>query len=221
VPVGLRGLLLAALFGSVQSTVNSVLNSTSTIVTLDLYKRLIKKDAPDKHYVVFGIWATVFFLALSIALGCVINRLSSGLFVYIQSLYAFFAPPFAAVFLLGILSKRINGTGASIAVVSGFIFGLLMKLYVEYVPDHLAVVEPFGNQSIFNWVFCVVVCVAASLLTPPPRPEQVGNDMTINWRRLNLFSDLGDHWYTSVILWWGLFAGIVVALIVAFSGLFN
>ncbi len=221
VPVGLRGLLLAALFGSVQSTVNSVLNSTSTIVTLDLYKRLIRKDASDKHYVVFGIWATVFFLAVSIGLGCVINRISSGLFVYIQSLYAFFAPPFAAVFLLGILSKRINGMGASIAVVAGFVFGIAMKLYVEYVPGHLAVFEPFGNQSIFNWLFCAVLCVVASLMTAPPRPEQVGDDMTLNWRRLNIFSDLGDRWYTSVILWWGLFAAIVAALLLVFSGLFN
>lgn len=221
VPVGLRGLLLAALFGSVQSTVNAVLNSTSTIVTLDLYKRLIKKDASDKHYVVFGIWATVFFLAFSIALGCVIDKLGGGLFVYIQTLYAFFAPPFAAVFLLGILFRRINGTGATAAVVSGFVFGILMKLYVEYVPGHMPVFEPFGNQSIFNWLFCVVVCTAVSLCTAPPAPEQVTDAMTLNWRRLNIFAELGDRWYHSVTLWWGGFAAIIAALMLAFSGLFS
>jgi len=221
VPVGLRGVLLAALFGSVQSTVNAVLNSTSTILTLDIYKRLINKHAPDKHYVTYRIWATVAFLVISILLACVINKLGSGLFVYIQSLYAFFAPPFAAVFLLGILFKRINGWGAAAAVVTGFAFGILKKVYVEVVPDHLVVVEPFGNQAFFNWIFCVVVCVAVSLVPPRPRPEQVGDDMTINWRHVNILGGLGDRWYTSVILWWGGFAGILILLIVLFSGLFS
>jgi SSS family solute:Na+ symporter len=221
VPVGLRGMLLAALFGSVQSTVNAVLNSTSTILTLDIYKRLINKNAPDKHYVIFGIWATVAFLVLSIILGCVINQLGSGLFVYVQELYAFFAPPFAAVFLLGILFKRVNGQGAALAVVTGFIFGILMKVYVQVVPNHIEIVEPFGNQAIFNWIFCVIVCAAVSLLTPPPRPEQVSDDLTVNWGRMNLFGGLGNRWYTSVILWWGIFAAIIIALVTAFSGLFS
>jgi SSS family solute:Na+ symporter len=221
VPMGLRGLLLAALFGSVQSTVNAVLNSTSTIVTLDLYKRLINKDAPDKHYVHFGIAATVFFLIVSILLGCVINTLGSGLFVYIQELYAFFAPPFAAVFLLGILFKRINGFGASVAVVAGFVFGVLMKVYVQLAADPIGVVVPFGNQAIFNWLFCVVVCAGASLLTAPPKPEQVSDTLTINWRNLNIFEGLGDRWYTSVVFWWGGFALGVAALVVYFSGLFS
>jgi SSS family solute:Na+ symporter len=221
VPLGLRGLFLAALFGSIQSTVNSVLNSTSTILTLDLYKRLINKNASDKHYVVFGMWATAIFLLLSIVLAGFIEKLGGGLFIYIQTLYAFFAPPFAAVFLLGILFRRINGQGAAAAVVSGFVFGILMKVYVQIVPHHLEIVEPFGNQALFNWLFCVIVCVAVSLATPPPNPEQVGDRMTINWRHLNIFDGLGDKWHQSVIFWWGGFAGILILLILAFSGLFS
>ena len=221
VPLGLRGLFLAALFGSIQSTVNSVLNSTSTILTLDLYKRLINKNASDKHYVVFGMWATAIFLLLSIVLAGFIEKLGGGLFIYIQTLYAFFAPPLAAVFLLGILFRRINGQGAAAAVVSGFVFGILMKVYVQIVPHHLEIVEPFGNQALFNWLFCVIVCVAVSLATPPPNPEQVGDRMTINWRHLNIFDGLGDKWHQSVIFWWGGFAGILILLILAFSGLFS
>ena len=138
-----------------------------------------------------------------------------------QELYAFFAPPFAAVFLLGVLFKRIDAQGASVAVVLGFLFGILMKVYVQMVPNHIEIVEPFGNQAIFNWLFCVIVCVAVSLMTPPPRPEQVGDDLTVNWRRLNIFSGLGERWYTSVVVWWGIFAAIVFTLIVIFSGLFS
>src|SRR5690606_3238468 len=58
VPVGLRGLLLAAFFGAVQSTLNSVLNSTATVFTLDIYKGLINRHADDATLVRVGVSAS-------------------------------------------------------------------------------------------------------------------------------------------------------------------
>ena len=229
VPVGLRGLFLAALFGAIQSTVNSVLNSTATIFTLDVYKRLLRPEATDRHLVRVGVWSSAIVLVIAIVLGGFIGRLSGSLFIYIQSLYAFFAPPFAAAFLLGILWKRINGPGATAAVVLGFAFGILMKVYVQFdmeiqavlpfVPEHPTWLAPYANQSAINWCFCAVVCVAVSLMTPPPRPEQVTDEVTVNWRKLNLFGNLGSHWYTSVVTWWLLFVLAIAALLFLFSGL--
>jgi len=86
VPVGLRGLFLAALFGAIQSTVNSVLNSTSTVFTLDIYKRMWRRDASDKEIVWVGVWATVVILIISIILAGFVDRFGRGLFVYIQEL---------------------------------------------------------------------------------------------------------------------------------------
>lgn len=229
VPVGLRGLFLAALFGAIQSTVNSVLNSTATIFTLDIYKRLLRPRASDRHLVKVGVLSSAIVLLVAIVLGGFIGRLGGSLFIYIQSLYAFFAPPFAAAFLLGILWKRINGTGATVAVVLGFAFGILMKVYVQFdtaiqtwlplVPDHPAWLAPYANQAAVNWCFCALVCVAVSLMTPPPRPEQVTDQVTVNWRKLNLFDNLGTRWYTSVVTWWGLFVLMIVTLLLIFSGL--
>ena len=219
VPVGLRGLFLAALFGAIQSTVNSVLNSTSTIFTLDIYKPLIRKDSSEIELVRMGMWSSVVILVISIVLAGNIGRLGGSLFVYIQSLYAFFAPPFSAIFLLGILFRRINGPGAAAAVVSGFIMGILIKITVQtqYHPEWL---EPFGMQAIVNWGFSVLVCVAVSLLTAKPGPDQVNDTLVINWRRMNIFQELGSRWYTSVILWWGIFAIVITLLMLFFSGLF-
>ncbi len=218
VPVGLRGLFLAALFGAIQSTVNSVLNSTAAVITLDLYKRLINSDASDKHYVVFGRLMTAIVLAISIVFAGFIGHIQGSLFVYIQTLYAFFAPPFGAVFLLGVLWRRINGPGAVAAVFAGFVFGIAMKVYVEFF-NHPAWIEPYAIQGILNWAFCVLLCIGVSLLTPPPRPEQVSDQLTINWRELNIFRDLGAHWYTNVVTWWALFVAIILILVVVFSGL--
>ncbi|HJN11991.1 MAG TPA: sodium/solute symporter [Pirellulaceae bacterium] len=220
IPTGLRGLFLAALFGAVQSTVNSVLNSTATVFTLDIYKRMLNPTAGEKHLVRVGMVSSVVILVISIVIAGFINRLGGSLFVYIQSLYAFFAPPFGAVFLLGVLWRRINGTGALVAVFSGFVFGIAMKLYVQFVPDHPTWLEPYAIQGITNWAFCVVVCIAVSYLTPPPSAEQITDQLTFNWQKLNIFDDLGQHWYTSVITWWGLFVVAILSLLLVFSGLY-
>ena len=214
VPAGLRGLFLAALFGAIQSTVNSVLNSTATVFTIDIYKRQLNKKATEKGLVRVGMLSTIFFLVISIVLAGYIDRFGGSLFVYIQSLYAFFAPPFAAVFLLGILFKRINGKGATAAVFIGFVFGILMKLYIQFCPAHPLWLEPYANQAMVNWIICVITCVAVSLLTAPPAPEQVTDQLTLNWKHLNIFDGLGDRWSNSVPLWWAIFVVLISALII-------
>jgi SSS family solute:Na+ symporter len=187
-------------------------------VTLDVYKRALRPEASEKHLVRVGMWASVVILLISIGLAGFIDRLGTGLFVYIQSLYAFFAPPFAAVFLLGILWRRINGQGAIAAVVLGFAFGIAMKVYVQYAANPIPWIVPYAMQSIVNWTFCAIVCVGISLLTARPRPEQVTDQLTFNWSRLNIFQGLGSHWYTHVVLWWGLFVLLIGGLVVVFSG---
>ena len=218
VPVGLRGLFLAALFGAIQSTVNSVLNSTSTIVTLDIYKRMFRPQASDQQLVRVGVISSVIILAFSIVLGGFVGRLGGSLFEYIQSLYAFFAPPFAAVFVLGILWRRINGTGALVTVISGFVLGIAIKLYLTIAAEPPAWLAPYANQASINWFVCLAVCISVSLLTSPPQAEQVTDQLTFNWRKINIFDGLGERWYTSVVTWWGLFIVTILALFVLFSG---
>jgi solute:Na+ symporter, SSS family len=220
IPPGLRGVFLAAFFGAIQSSINSVLNSTATVFTLDIYKQLVQPRASDRQLVRAGMISSVVILIISVTLAGFINRLGGSLFEYIQTLYAFFAPPFSAVFVLGILFRRINGRGAMVAVFTGFVFGIAMKLYVQFVPGHVAWIEPFAMQGVVNWAFCTVLCIVVSLMTAPPRPEQVTDELTFNWHKVNIFGELGAHWYTSVVLWWGLFAVIITGLIMVFSGLY-
>jgi SSS family solute:Na+ symporter len=220
IPTGLRGLFLAALFGAIQSTVNSVLNSTATVVTLDIYKRQIHRNASERRLVRVGMVSSVVILLLSMVLAVFVGRFNAGLFVYIQTWFAFLAPPFAAVFLLGILFRRINAAGATTAVIAGYALGIAVKVYLARTADAPTWLVPFANQAIINWLFCVVICVVVSLITPPPAPQQVTDQLTFNWRKLNIFDGLGEKWYTHVVLWWGLFVVITTALIVYFSGLF-
>ena len=220
IPVGLRGLFLAALFGAIQSALNAVINSTATVFTIDIYKRLLRPDAPERHYVRVGVIASAVVTVLGIVLAPGISRMGHGLFVYIHTLFAFFAPPFASVFLLGILFRRINTPGATVTVFAGFAFALLVKLYVQYVPGHPLWIEPFAMQAFVVWLFCTITCVVVSLLTPPPPPEKITDKLTFNWRTLNITQQLGGRWYRNVVFWWLLFVVLVLGILFLLSGLF-
>ncbi|ANY19354.1 Sodium/glucose cotransporter [Tsuneonella dongtanensis] len=200
IPIGIKGVLLAALFGAIQSTVAAVLNSTSTILTLDFYKRFFNPAASEHSLVGLGRIITAVVLALAIGLGIWISTLGESLFVYIQELYTFFAPPFSAIFLLGTLWRRINGTGALWTVILGFAFGIAVKIMVQTgsAPDLLV---PYANQGLLNWALCMVLCTLISLATPPPLPAQVTDDLAFNFRKMNLGGGLGGPWYKSVPFW--------------------
>lgn len=217
IPMGLRGLFLAALFGAIQSTINSVVNSTATVFTLDIYKKYFKPDLDGRQIVRVGMIVSICVLLIAIALGGYISQMKGSLFIYIQSLYAFFAPPFSAIFLLGLLSRRVNGFGAAVTVIAGFIVGTLFYLYVTYVDNHVLWLEPYLVRSVVTWAFCAVTCVTASRFRPAPTPEKVSDDLTFNFKKLNVFSDLGDRWYKHVLLWWGLFVVVVLTLLYFFS----
>jgi SSS family solute:Na+ symporter len=220
IPIGLRGLFLAALFGAIQSSLNAVINSTATVFTIDIYKRMLRPNAPEKHYVAVGITASVVVTVLGIALAPAVAGMGKGLFVYIHTLFAFFAPPFASVFLLGILFRRINTAGATVTVFTGFAFAILVKIYVQAAPSHPVWLEPFATQAFVVWLFCTCTCVTVSLLTAPPPPEKVTDQLTFNWCTLNIGQQLGGPWYCNVVFWWLLFVVIVIGLVVFLSGWF-
>jgi len=199
---------LAALFGAIQAHVNATLNSVSTIFSLDIYKRLLKPNATDRELPRVGMVSSAVILAISIVLGGLIGKFKEvSLFEYIQSLYAFFAPPFAAVFVLGILFRRINAQGATVAVFLGFLLGIavqgLCQRSVRPPPagwsrSRTRAIRQLGRYA--RW------CACWSASPRPVRdPEQVTADLTMNWSRMDIFGDLGAHWYSSVLLWWGIF----------------
>jgi solute:Na+ symporter, SSS family len=214
IPAGLKGILLAALFGAIQSTVSAVLNSTATVFTLDLYKRYFNPELGERTGVQFGRWITVVSLVVAILSAFYIGSMRGSLFVYIQELFTFFAPPFSAVFLLGTIWRRINSTGGTVTVFVGFAFGLVVKMWVNAggAPSWLA---PYANQGVLNWAICMVLCVAISLITAPPRPDQVTDELTFNWKKFNFGGDLGGAWYKNIVFWWAVsFAGMVGFMII-------
>ncbi|WP_159084089.1 SLC5 family protein [Saccharobesus litoralis] len=216
IPLGLKGLLMAALFGAIQSTVSAVLTSTSAVITMDFFKRFFKPDATEQSLVGLGRLITAVILLGSIALGIWISTQKVSLFAYIQELFTFFAPPFSAVFLLGTFWKRLGGKAALTTVSVGFVFGIAVKIWVNSGTAP-ALLEPYANQGVLNWAFCMLLCVGLAYITPKPRPEQVTDDLTFNFKGMNFNEGLGTKWYNHVGLWSGMSIVLMLSFIILFS----
>jgi SSS family solute:Na+ symporter len=208
-PIGMRGLLLAVLFSAVQATITSVVNSTATVLTIDIYVPLFRRNATDRQIVNFGVMASVAAVVLGILIAIWLSRSGGGIFQYIQTLNAFFAPPFAAIFLLGILSKRVNSTGGIVAIIVGFAAGIALKILGALVlmPPWF---YPFANQAGFSWLASVAACIVGSALHRGNVAPAMAERPTMWDSGPILREGLGDVWYKSVILW---SSGFVVAIL--------
>src|SRR5215212_6000585 len=123
-PVGLRGLLAGGLLAALMSSLASVYNACSTLFTMDIYKK-IKPQADNKELVRVGRITTTVVVVLGMVWIPLMSKISGVLYQYLQSVQSYLAPPIAAVFLLGVFSKRINAKGASGAMVIGFVIGVI------------------------------------------------------------------------------------------------
>ncbi len=178
-PQGLQGVMVAAMLAALMSSLSAVFNSSSTIFTMDFYKQL-KPTASEKQLVNVGRVATVLMVILGLAWIPFMSRISSQLWIYLQSVQAYVSPPIAAVFLLGIGWKRINGQGAITSLLAGFVLGalrfILEVVYAGNLPGGFLgwfVGMNFLHFAILMFVVCVVILVAVSLLTPAPERNKV------------------------------------------------
>ncbi len=174
-PVGLVGLVMAALLAAVMGAMSSVFNSASTLVTLDFYKK-INPNASEKQLVNFGRVATGGMVLLGLLWVPFIHLLSAQLYIYLQSVQAYISPPIAACFIFGILWPRLNGQGAISSLLTGFVLGAVRFLLevldksanykagaIRWIVD-----MNFLHYAIFMFVVCTVVLVAVSLMYPAP-----------------------------------------------------
>jgi SSS family solute:Na+ symporter len=176
-PIGLRGLVVASLLAALMSSLSSVFNSCSTLITLDIYKKL-RPQASERRLVLVGQSATVVLVVLGIAWIPLMSNISGVLYKYLQSVQAYISPPIAAVFLLGLFWKRLNSAGAMASLVSGFVLGML-RLVLELNKDSLSgILYTYANINFLNFaailfVVCAAILAVVSLLTRPPTGEHI------------------------------------------------
>jgi SSS family solute:Na+ symporter len=169
-PVGARGLILVAFVAAVMSSVDSVLNSASSLVTMDFYAAF-RPRASEQRLVLVGRIAAAAVLGLGAAVAPQIQQFPS-LWTYLQSALSYLTPPIVAVFAGGLLSARVNRQGAFYALVVGSGLGLL--LLVGQPPLH------FLYVAALLFVVSVGVMGGVSYATTPPPRKRVAACL---WRR--------------------------------------
>jgi SSS family solute:Na+ symporter len=183
-PTGLRGLVVAGLLAALMSSLSSLFNSCSTLFTVDIYQKL-RPDSSERTLVRVGRIVTAVIVALGILWIPVMQTVSGSLYVYLQSVQAYLAPPITAVFFLGVFSSRINAAGAVAGLVAGFVVGMA-KLTVQI----LSGVEGVGQQlprllvafgeinflyfCILLFAFSCATVIVCSLCTPAPDAKRIG-----------------------------------------------
>jgi len=178
-PAGVRGLVVAGLLAALTSSLASVFNSCSTLVTIDIFQKA-RPQATQKTLVFVGRVSTLVLILLGLAWIPVMKLVSSEIYQYLQSVQAYISPPVAAVFLFGILWKRINGKGAVAALFTGFFLGmarLVLEINKAALPEGgffrwFAEIN-FLHCGILLFVVCSIVLVGVSLLTRPTPEEQL------------------------------------------------
>lgn len=173
-PAGVRGLVAGGLIAALMSSLAAVFNSSSTLFTMDIYKKLYP-EASERTLVFVGKAATAVLVVTGIAWIPVLRSISGQLYTYLQSVQAYLAPPIAAVFFFGLFSKRINAQGALACLIGGFLVGMgrlaaeINKASLDGWLFTFADIN-FLHFCVFLFIFCVALLVGVSLLTPAPAP---------------------------------------------------
>ncbi len=168
-PTGFRGLVVAGMIAALMSSLASLFNSVSTLFTVDVYQKL-KPATPQRTLVTIGRTTTIVMTALGLLWLPIMKAISGGgLYRYIQSVQSFLAPPIVAVFVLGLLWKRMNLRGAVWGLSLGFTLGMA-KLAANAVwggAEGFAFIQDFYFSGILLAI-SIAIIVVASLTAPAP-----------------------------------------------------
>jgi SSS family solute:Na+ symporter len=182
-PIGIKGISFAALAAAVISSLASMLNSTSTIFTMDIYKQHIKKDASDRRLVRVG--RTTALLALVIAI-IAVEPLLGGLdqaFQYIQEYSGFIYPGIIVVFGLGLLWKRASSKAAVWTSILTIPMGLLFKIAMPEMPFQFRM----GYVFIILFVIFVAITFVDNTKVETEKADEADRKKMLKWGRITLF----------------------------------
>ena len=221
-PEGLRGLVVAGIIAALMSSLSSLFNSTATLFTLDIYKK-IRPMVSEKRLVLIGRFATLGVVILGLMWIPIMPLISEGgLYQYLQSVQGYLAPPITAVFLLGLFNQRINNKGATWGLSFGFLLGM-MKLIIQAFfgegkitnPEILAYIGDinFLYFSGMLFLFCSIFICAVSYRTEPPNQSNL-DGLTYHTMDKEL---IRESWDRKDVFATGVILSLVLAIYLYFS----
>ncbi|MEQ8336062.1 MAG: sodium/sugar symporter [Cyclobacteriaceae bacterium] len=164
VPVGLKGLVLAALAAAIVSSLASMLNSTATIFTMDIYRPYINRNATDKQTVNTGRITAFVSLVVAVLIAPQLGNLGQA-FQFIQEYTGVVSPGILAVFLTGLFWKKSTNNAA----IWGVVLSIPIAMYFKVAPNEwsdasIFVTLPFLHQMMITCIASILVIMVISHL---------------------------------------------------------
>ncbi len=196
-PVGLKGIIFAALVAAIVSSLASMTNSVSTIFTMDIYKDR-NPDKSQHHYVKVGRIVSLLALIIAMVVAKPLLGQFDQAFQYIQEFTGFFTPGIVALFALGMFWKKTTANGGLVAAVGSAVFSLAFKLLLPELP--------FMDRVGIVFLLCVGLAVIVSLFEGKGDHEHAVQLNDINFKTSSVFN-VGSVALTIVvaafyITWW-------------------
>jgi SSS family solute:Na+ symporter len=177
-PVGLKGLAFAALTAAIVSSLASMLNSTSTIFTMDIYKQYINKTANDRTTVNVGRLSAAVALIIAAITAPLLGGIDQA-FQFIQEYTGVVSPGILAVFLLGLFWKKTTNKAAIIGALASIPIAMYFKVAPKgWSNSSLFIDTPFMNQMGYTLILTMIVIVITSLIQHKGKDDEKGIPIT-------------------------------------------
>jgi solute:Na+ symporter, SSS family len=178
---GLLGLGVTALIAGFMSGMAGNVSAFATVWTYDIYKPLIRKQAPDQHYLSMGRWCSLLGVVVSIGTAYLVMNFSS-IIVYAQAVFVFFIVPMFGTVILGMMWKRTTPAAGFWGLLAGILVSFLLWVWVKVDPGALRYVafSPYAKdmsenvyRAMWSLLANVVVTVVVTLFTRPKTEEEL------------------------------------------------
>jgi len=195
-PIGLVGILLAAIISALLSALSAIVNSTSTLFTMDFYAQW-NKNADSKKLVNVGKITAIIIIIIAALWAPQIGQFGS-LLKYYQEMLSYLCPPIVATFVMGIFSKRVNAKGAFFGLIGGLLLAILTFLFKKelFGDMHFLLIVPILFLS------SILIIYLVSLTVPAPPKEQLENT-TFNqqFMKTEIQALKQIRWYKNYQIW--------------------
>jgi len=168
-PSGLLGIVLAGLIAAMMSSLDSGMNSVSTLFTMDFYRKM-KPNADTKQLMGIGRWVTLVVMLLAILIAPQIGKFD-GLWGYLQQTLAWFSPPVVALFVLGLFSKKVNNKGAIAGIIVGIPFTII--LIMNSIGGLNWNMPNFLYVAGYHFAICAIAMYIVSIMTGGPSADEI------------------------------------------------
>lgn len=179
-PAGIRGLIFAALIAAIVSSLGSMMNSISTIFTLDIYKPWHPGEESERHLVTIGRVVSVAAIAIAVLVAQPLLGNFPQAFQYIQEFTGFFTPGIVAIFLLGMFWKSATANGALLAAIGSFVLSGLGKLLLPQIP--------FMDRVLYVFFACVGIVFAMALIERKDQGERAIDLKSVSFSTSSLYN---------------------------------